>query len=78
MFHFKKCHTESPCLQPEEVSKLGVLGREVLGATFHLSMLEEELLYFALGTSQLIVPTILVRISCSCHRALARLGSARI
>ena len=57
MFHFKKCNRESPYLQPEEVSKLGVLGREVLGATFHLSMLEEELLYFALGTSQVIVPT---------------------
>ena len=65
---------DSPCLQLEEVSKLRVLRRKVLGATFNLSMSEEELLYFALGTSQLIVLTILGRISCSYHRALARLA----
>ena len=41
------------------------LRRELLGATFHLSISEEELLLFALGTSQPTVHTILERISCT-------------
>ena len=58
MYHFNKAISESPRLQAEEANKLQ-------GARFHLSMSEEELLLFALGSPYLPFPTLMVRISCS-------------